>query len=140
MYHLNNYMYIQLQNWYIYIWQKITIICLSLFLYTVFMNIIMADTTKLLEYFLLMGKANIVQLLSLVSGTIHVNYRLILFSRLNTDVLWQRFAQFLIHQMVPENLIFIKWTFYIMMFHEVIVYKIWPNRQNFPYIKLIAIL
>lgn len=52
------------------------------------MNIIMADTTKLLGYFLLMGKANIVQLLSLVSGTIHVtsNYRLILFSRLNTDV------------------------------------------------------
>lgn len=50
------------------------------------MNIIMADTTKLLEYFLLMGKANIVQILSLVSGTIHVNYRLILFSRLNTDV------------------------------------------------------
>lgn len=75
MYHLNNYMYIQLQNWYIYIWQKITIICLSLFLYTVFMNIIMADTTKLLGYFLLVGKANIVQLLSLVSGTIHVNYR-----------------------------------------------------------------
>lgn len=39
------------------------------------MNIIMVDIMKLLGYFLLVGKVNIVYFLLLVSGIIYVNYR-----------------------------------------------------------------
>lgn len=39
------------------------------------MNIIMVDIMKLLGYFLLMGKVNIVKFLLFVSGIIYVNYR-----------------------------------------------------------------
>lgn len=48
---------------------------MSLFLYSVFINILWPTLRNYIGvFFFTDGKANIVQLLSLVGGTIHVNY------------------------------------------------------------------